>query len=1333
LIDAGYSSSQDAPVRKHLQHAKPLHRNTGKLKLYHLFIRNPKVIESNSFKTMSTMDISHLYQAILDHMSEAVFVRDGHCNIVYMNRAAERISGWTLQEIQHQPRPCHEIFGDEDLMGRKENPSKESSDTSRPFDHYVTKLKTRSGHILDVRLSHTTLSEEGKDFGTLCVFNEISEPSHTSKLEREVTCREHLETDLRETRERFRAAYHNASVGMSICDLTGRLKDVNNALCSILGYSERELLEKDFQALTHPEDLPGNLDRIRRLVEHGDSPQIFEKRYIRNDGATVWAQVGLSVLRNQRGIPTHLLAVVQDMTQRKRAEVELQFFKHLIARTNDPIYWLSPEQGFRFIYVNEAACRHYGYRKEELLNMSIPDWDPNFPLEACERFWEDLQAQRSIVFETQHQRRNGETVPVEVTANYVIYDGKEFIAGTIKDITVRKQAARERAERELLVTLTLNTGPGCIKRVAASGDILQMNAAGLAFIEVEKEEYILGRSVFDVVSPEHRHAFQEMHRAVLSGTDQILQFEAIGLKGTRRWMETYAVPFQNPTTNQIEHLAVTHDITDRKRAEEALQRSEEQFRALYEDMPSMYFTVAKDGTVLSVNRFGADQLGYQSDELIGKSVYGVFSAHDKEAVENMLADAFDKPDHLFTWELRKVKKNGEIIWVREQVRVLRTTAEIPIALIACQDITTQKQAQEEYRSLVNTIDGIVWEADPKTFRFTYVSAHAERMLGYPIDQWVHEPSFWIDHMHPYDREWIPLFFLDAAQDKRDHQTEYRMFAKDGRIVWIRAMISLVKVHNEVVSLRGIMIDITEKKKAENALQQMNFALAYAMPGISQIDNSGNYLYVNDHYATLLGMKPEELIGQSWEVTVHHDDLPIAQQAYKTMLQTGKGEFEARGIRKDGSIFYKHALMVKADFQHDNRRLSHHCFMRDITERKEVEAAIQNSERSIRKLYEITSSQEKTFEEKMRALLKLGCERLNLPIGALTKREGEFLELKYLYCPDQSLTEHMLVSICESFCGMVLERSTPLFFEDGARSIWRTSTAYKKLGLEAYLGTKVTVGERVFGSLCFLDRKPYPGQFTESDIDFLQLMARWIGGELERKQAEDALQEANDRLQVLSQRLINIQETERRQLAHDLHDEIGQTLTAVKLNLQTIQQQGLLPGVPGILRDSMQILDHMLKHVRELSLDLRPSMLDDLGLASAVRWFVHRQAERAGWVLTLHIGEDLPPLSGDQAIASFRVIQEALTNVMRHAQANHVQVALQVSNEKFEILITDDGTGFDSISMMEQSAAGRGFGLLSMQERVRFLKGQLHITSQPGKGAQVHVRIPLKILANDSQV
>ena len=180
---------------------------------------------------------------------------------------------------------------------------------------------------------------------------------------------------------------------------------------------------------------------------------------------------------------------------------------------------------------------------------------------------------------------------------------------------------------------------------------------------------------------------------------------------------------------------------------------------------------------------------------------------------------------------------------------------------------------------------------------------------------------------------------------------------------------------------------------------------------------------------------------------------------------------------------------------------------------------------------------------------------------------------------------------------------------------------------------------------------------------------------ERMRAEEALRQYTERLQVLSRRVVEVQEEERRHLARELHDEIGQALTAIGINLEVIGRPCSPEDRPRI-EDCLGIVHQATDQVHCLALDLRPSILDDLGLAAALRWLVDRQAQRAGFVG--HFIDQLPgnAMHPDLATACFRVVQEALTNVVRHARARQVWVELQQGDAEVRLIIRDDGVGFD---------------------------------------------------------
>jgi PAS domain S-box-containing protein len=228
---------------------------------------------------------------------------------------------------------------------------------------------------------------------------------------------------------------------------------------------------------------------------------------------------------------------------------------------------------------------------------------------------------------------------------------------------------------------------------------------------------------------------------------------------------------------------------------------------------------------------------------------------------------------------------------------------------------------------------------------------------------------------------------------------------------------------------------------------------------------------------------------------------------------------------------------------------------------------------------------------------------------------------------------------------------------------------------------------------------------------------------DRNQAEKKVREANDQLRFLSRRLLHVQEEERRHLARELHDEIGQTLTVAKLNLKIIA-----PDMPRALTsrldDSIHLLDRLLAQVRQLSLDLRPPLLDQLGLMPALRWLVDQQRQRAR--LRMSFSADVDGLELDPAIqtACFRVAQEAITNVIRHAGAKNVAVDLRCEADRLWLSVRDDGAGFDPGAIERRTAARSNLGLVSMKERALLVRGGLEVRSVPEKGTEIRAWFPL---------
>jgi signal transduction histidine kinase len=226
---------------------------------------------------------------------------------------------------------------------------------------------------------------------------------------------------------------------------------------------------------------------------------------------------------------------------------------------------------------------------------------------------------------------------------------------------------------------------------------------------------------------------------------------------------------------------------------------------------------------------------------------------------------------------------------------------------------------------------------------------------------------------------------------------------------------------------------------------------------------------------------------------------------------------------------------------------------------------------------------------------------------------------------------------------------------------------------------------------------------------------------ERVRAEKALKESAERLQQLSRRLLAVQEEERRHLSLELHDEFGQLLATATMHLQAAKNSAG-PAAQPRLDESIALLQRAGVEVRSLALELRPMLLETAGLDATLRRLAAQHGQRTGIPTEVagHVGE----VSGEVAIAAFRVVQEALTNVVRHAKARHVRIELGTGDASIELAVCDDGVGFDVSATLER-ASGRGnLGLLGMRERVELLGGSLAIDSEPRSGTRIRVSLPL---------
>jgi len=230
---------------------------------------------------------------------------------------------------------------------------------------------------------------------------------------------------------------------------------------------------------------------------------------------------------------------------------------------------------------------------------------------------------------------------------------------------------------------------------------------------------------------------------------------------------------------------------------------------------------------------------------------------------------------------------------------------------------------------------------------------------------------------------------------------------------------------------------------------------------------------------------------------------------------------------------------------------------------------------------------------------------------------------------------------------------------------------------------------------------------------------------EQKHAENSLRDSSVQLRALSRRLVDLQESERRQLARELHDRVGQSLTALRINLDILRTELVARGIDAVrsrLDDSAALLESMIDTIVNVSSELRPPMLDDHGLAAALDWYARSYSTRTGITVAVRAGEPATRPPPKVEIALYRIAQEALNNVAKHACARRVEIALEHANGECVMSVEDDGIGFDGVEGTSDKPKP-GLGMVTMRERAQAVGGRFDVRALSARGTQLTVRVP----------
>ncbi|MDC8449886.1 MAG: PAS domain S-box protein [Nitrospira sp.] len=521
--------------------------------------------------------------------------------------------------------------------------------------------------------------------------------------------------------------------------------------------------------------------------------------------------------------------------------------------------------------------------------------------------------------------------------------------GTALDVTDRKRGESVLKQRETYFRALIEHSSDIIT-VLDQGGVIQFESPSIERLLGYAQHELNGRIAFEFVHHEDLPAVTEKFRLLIErpGTPQMAEFRFRHKDGSWRSLEGIGRATSDPE-GRWSVIVNSRDITERKLAEAMLRTAQEKLRQALQASGTGLWDWNTETNEAVLSEEWKYQLGYEPTEM--SDSFETWTTHlhpdDHDRAVAYVRDYLSSREGDYRQEFRLRHKDGTYRWIEARASFVTEADGRSIRLLGSHtDITDRKRMEESVRESEEWYRTLVELSPSGVFVFSegqtvYINHTGAVLLGARDAQEIFDrPTF--EFIHPDYHQEVRENVRRLLNGGMSVHSAERMYLKmDGTPIPVQVEAARI-TWNGKPAILGLFSDITERKRGEDRVREMNLALAQAMPGIFRVDFDGRYLEVNQLYAEMLGYEPSELLGRAWEPTVHPEDLYIAQHAYKQLLEKGKAEFECRAVRKDGSIFFKQVLMVRSK-PSVGGFLGHHCFMRDITERKQTEEALRASE------------------------------------------------------------------------------------------------------------------------------------------------------------------------------------------------------------------------------------------------------------------------------------------------------------------------------------------------------------------------------------------------------
>ena len=819
-------------------------------------------------------------------------------------------------------------------------------------------------------------------------------------------------------------------------------------------------------------------------------------------------------------------------------------------------------------------------------------------------------------------------------------------------------------------------------------------------------EKLINKTDIDLFGEEAGKKVMESDKQVLKG-EIIEEFPTKPVDGVMHSFHTIKVPLKDPEGKITGICGIARDITERKQAEEKLLKSEQQLSGIIDSITDHMSMIDEHNNIAWANNVARQLFG---PDLIGKKCYAAYHRRDKVCDSCVVARTFeDGKVHEHETEVIGADGKKMIFWCTANVSARYGDGRPRLVVEISRDITERKRAEEEiskseekYRSLFeNMLNGFAYckilvDEDNQTIDFVHLEVNNawERLIGLKREDVVGKKvTEAIPGIKESETDLISIYGKVALTGE---EVKFDLYFEPLERWFTISVYSPQKGY-----FVAVFEDITERKRAEETLWESEEKYRTLTENVNvgvyrnTVGPKGKFIEANPAIVKMFGYrsKKEFLARNVADLYQNSED---RGKFNEKMLKDGFVENEELYLnKKDGNpiICSVSAVVVKDE---KGKVIYYDGVIEDITERKQMEEMLKESHDFIEKVADSLPDVVYIYDL-LRGENVYASKSLNNVLG-YTPEEFKVMGntvLGRLFHPDdlEPFMEY-LEKLKKVKGNKVYEYKYRMKHKDG-HWVW------------------IQNRDMIFTR----DSKGNPLQTIGTAADITK-----------RKKAEAEATKYRKELQRLSAQLINAQEMERKRISRELHDELGQALTAIAINLSTIKNAlppDFVADIKERFKETSSLIDQVSEQMHDLALELRPSMLDDLGLVPTLRWYVNRFSKRLNIDTEFKAINLKKRLTPEIETALYRIMQEALTNTARHAQAQNVHVLINRKKSVIEASIEDDGKGFNIKGKIKgRKAHIYGAGLLGIRERITSLGGNFSIQSHPGEGTRLFIEIPL---------